>query len=62
MRIRIILVTQRFYRIFLRKKDDPDPVVAASDPLVASSVRVNCAQNSQREGRSLPRQGRDHLS
>ena len=25
------------------------------------SVRVFCAWNSQREGRSLPRQGRDHL-
>ena len=43
------------------EKDDPDPVVAESDPLVASSVRVFCARNSQREGRSLPRQGRDHL-
>ena len=36
------------------KKDDPDP-------LVASSVRVFCAHNSQREGRSLPWEGRDHL-
>ena len=67
MRIRIILVTQRFYRNFLRKKDDPDPVVADSDPvvadsdpLVASSVQAFCARNSQREGRSLQRQGRDH--
>ena len=42
-------------------KDDPDPLVGDSDPLVASSVRVFCAQNSQREGRSLPREGRDHL-
>ena len=25
------------------------------------SVRVFCARNSQQEGRSLPRQGRDHL-
>ena len=39
----------------------PDLVVADSDPLVASSVRVFCARNSQREGRSLPRQGRDYL-
>ena len=31
------------------------------DPLVAISVWVFCARNSQREGRSLPRQGRDHL-
>ena len=30
-------------------------------PLVASYVRVFCARNSQREGRSLPREGRDHL-
>ena len=44
------------------EKDDPDPVVADSDPLVASSVRVFCARNSQWEGRSLPRQGRDYLS
>ena len=43
------------------EKDDPDPVVADSDPLVASSVRVFCARNLQLEGRSLPRQGRDHL-
>ena len=43
------------------KKDNPDPVVADSDPLVASPVRVFCARNSQREGWSLPRQGRDHL-
>ena len=28
---------------------------------VASSVRVFCARNSQQEGRSLPRKGRDHL-
>ena len=34
------------------EKDDPDPVVADSDPLVASSMRVFCARNSQREGRS----------
>ena len=33
------------------EKQDPDP-------LVASSVRVFCAQNSQREGRSVPREGR----
>ena len=45
----------------IHEKDDPDPVVADSDPLVASSVRVFCARNSQRESRSLPRQGRDHL-
>ena len=32
------------------KKQDPDP-------LVASSVRVFCAQNLQREGRTLPREG-----
>ena len=32
-----------------------------SDPLFASSVRVFCALNSQRAGRSLPGQGRDHL-
>ena len=32
-----------------------------SDPLVASSVHRIPAQNSQRDGRSLPRQGRDHL-
>ena len=45
------------------EKDDPDPVVADSDPLVASSVLVLCARNSQREGgRSLPRQGLDHHS
>ena len=43
------------------EKDDPDPDVADSDPLVASSMRVFCARNSQREGRSLPRHGRDHL-
>ena len=36
------------------EKDDPDPVVADSDPLVASSVQVFCARNSQRQGRSLP--------
>ena len=35
-------------------KDDPNPVVADSDPLVASSMRVFCARNSQWEGRSLP--------
>ena len=35
--------------------------MADSDPLVASSVRMFCARNSQREGRSLPQQGRDHL-
>ena len=40
------------------EKDDPDLIVADSDPLVASSVRVFCARNSQREGRSLPLQGR----
>ena len=35
--------------------------MADSDPLGASSVHRTPAQNSQREGRSLPRQGRDHL-
>ena len=28
---------------------DPDPLVEDSDPLFASSVRVFCARNSQRE-------------
>ena len=42
-------------------KDDPDPVVADSEPLVASSMRVFCARNSQREVRSRPREGREHL-
>ena len=37
------------------EKEDPDPLVADSDPLVASSVHRTPAQNSQREGRSLPR-------
>ena len=32
------------------EKQDPDPLVADFDPLVASPVRVFCAQNSQREG------------
>ena len=32
-----------------------------SDPLVASSVHRTPAQNLQREGRSLPPEGRDHL-
>ena len=35
---------------------------AGSRDYFASSVRVFCARNSQREGRSLPRQGRNHLS
>ena len=39
------------------QKDDPDPVVADSDPIVANSVHRTPA----REGWSLPRQGRDHL-
>ena len=43
------------------EKDDPDPVVADSDPLVAGSVWVFCARNSQREGWSLPREGRGPL-
>ena len=43
------------------QKDDPDPVVTDSDPLVASSVRLFRARISRREGRSLPRQGRDQL-
>ena len=38
-----------------------DPLVEDSDPLVASSMRVFCARNSQREAWSLPREGRDHL-
>ena len=50
------------YLFFPTEKDDPDPVVADSDPLVASFVHRPPAQNSQREGRSLPRQGQDHLS
>ena len=37
-------------------------VVADSDPLVAISVHRTPAQNPQREARSLPRQGRGHLS
>ena len=49
------------------KDSDPlvagsDPLMADSEPLVASSVRVFCAKNSQREGRSLPREGRGHFS
>ena len=43
------------------EKDDPDPVVADSDTLLASSVHRTPAQNSQREGQSLPGQGRGHL-
>ena len=43
------------------EKDDPGPVVADSDPLVANSVQVFCARNSQREGRILPQQGQNHL-
>ena len=39
-----------------------DYVVTDSNPRVASSVRVFCACNSQREGRNLPWQGRDHFS
>ena len=35
--------------------------MADSEPLVASSMRVFCVRNSQREGRSRPREGRDHL-
>ena len=35
--------------------------MADSDPLVASSVFRTPAQNWQREGRSVPRQGRDHI-
>ena len=35
----------------LTEKDDPDPVVAESDPFVVSSVHRTPAQNSQREGR-----------
>ena len=34
------------------EKQDSDPLVADPDPLVASSVRVFCAKDSQREGRS----------
>ena len=41
--------------------EDSDPLVEDSDSLVASSVRVFCARNSQREGQSLPREGRDPL-
>ena len=43
------------------EKEDPDSLVENSDPLVASSVRVFWARNSQREGRSLPREGRGPL-
>ena len=43
------------------EKDYPDPLVADSEPLVASSMRVFCARNSQREGRSRPREVLDHL-
>ena len=42
-------------------KDDPDPAVADSVPLVGSSVYRKPAQDSQQEGRSLPRQDRDHI-
>ena len=35
--------------------------MADSDPLVASSVYRTPEQDSQLDGRSLPRQGRDHL-
>ena len=35
--------------------------MADADPLVASSVHRTPAQISKREGRSLSRQGRDHL-
>ena len=45
----------------LTGKDYPDPLGADSESLDASSVRVFCVRNSQREGRSLPREGRDHL-
>ena len=47
--------------LILHEKDNPDPVVADSDPLVVKSVHRTPAQNSQREGRSLPQQGWDHL-
>ena len=43
------------------EKDDPDPLVEDSDPPVTSSVRVFCARNSQREGRSFLREGRDNF-
>ena len=38
---------------------DPDNFAAIR---ILFSVRVFYARNSQRDGRSLPRQGRDHLS
>ena len=43
------------------EKDDPAPLVGDFDPLVASSVWLFCAWHSQREGRSLPGQVRDHI-